>query len=458
MARAEVVWEEHPGAWRGELAKIEDTSRSGACIRMSVPISVGSKLKIKWQREEFSGIAKYCRRDEGDYVLGIQREVPESETVPRRSPQHGVINLPVPSTINVQGASPKQEKNEQELPKTTPEPAHATIAVKTIASQVAVEIVANVQETSEDLEKNMGDSPATHPENAPGPIAPKAVALVAEAATEEANESAAENKRAPVVVASPAHQLQSDTNLRHEPHAHEPSQGQERTIVLNKLLHLGSVREKQTSPHGSMNDAKALIKTPEVRTPRANQSSPAARTTGLPPNQDNLLSLQDIYLAVGIVSSRLGYNIDTVSRMLDSDHMSGMTSEIKRASVLTALEAAGIPVIELLQDGAKRLDALNTYESAERKRFEEYEARKSQESAQIQSEIERMTAHCLERIKHNLSEVTLAKDVFLNWQTIKQKESQRISDAVALFSKPSAVEQAADGKPMLQATGTDSKH
>jgi hypothetical protein len=66
MARAEVAWEDQPGAWRGAVARIEDTSRSGACIRVSVPISIGAKLRIKWHREEFSGIAKYCRRDGGD--------------------------------------------------------------------------------------------------------------------------------------------------------------------------------------------------------------------------------------------------------------------------------------------------------------------------------------------------------------------------------------------------------
>jgi hypothetical protein len=111
----------------------------------------------------------------------------------------------------------------------------------------------------------------------------------------------------------------------------------------------------------------------------------------------------------------------------------------------------------LLQDGAKRLDALNAYEAGERKRFEEYEARKSQESAQIQLEIERMTAHCLDRIKHNLGEVTLAKDAFLNWQTTKQKEAQRISDSVAIFTKPSAAERPGDLKPVLQTVGADSK-
>jgi len=190
---------------------------------------------------------------------------------------------------------------------------------------------------------------------------------------------------------------------------------------------------------------------------RDNQASSKAKPSGLPPNQGSLLSLQDIYLAVGIMSSRLGYNIDTLSAMLDSGHMQGMTPEVKRASVLMALEAAGIPVDELVRDGTKRLDALNAYEAAERKRFEDYEARKAQESAQIQLEIERMTAHCLERIKHNLGEVTQAKDALLNWQTIKQKEAQRITDAVALFTKSPAVERPSDPKPVLQTVGADSK-
>jgi hypothetical protein len=72
-------------------------------------------------------------------------------------------------------------------------------------------------------------------------------------------------------------------------------------------------------------------------------------------------------------------------------------------------------------------------------------------------EIERMTAHCLDRIKHNLGEVTLAKDALLNWQTTLQKEAHRISEAVALFTKPAAVEQLGDSKPVLQTVGADSK-
>jgi hypothetical protein len=227
--------------------------------------------------------------------------------------------------------------------------------------------------------------------------------------------------------------------------------------VFNKLLNRGSERQQQNANDGPSGNGKVQVNGTDAKPMRESHAVTGARVMGVPPNQGSLLSLQDIYLAVGILSSRLGYNIDTVSGMLDSDHLRGMASEVKRASVLMALEAAGIPVHELLRDGAKRLDALNSYEAAERKRFEDYEARKTQESAQIQLEVERMTAHCMDRIKHNLSEVTLAKDDFLNWQTTKQTESQRISDAVALFSKPVAVHQTSDSKASLQTVGADSK-
>jgi hypothetical protein len=416
MAVAEVVWEDQLGAWRGAVARIEDTSRSGACIRVSVPISVGAKLKIKWHREEFSGVAKYCRRDGGDYVLGIQRETSENEVPTAALLDHSTTSLSMPPSTNIQGAPAQQEKIVKELAKTIPEPRSAPIAAKTVAPPVAVETVPNVAYENETANKST-------PAGDPGP------------------------KYAP----------ESDTYRRKELQVQEASPGQERTIVLNKLLHFGSGRQQQNAPAGNTSNAKAQVKITDAKTPRENQTSTSARVTVHPPNQGSLLSLQDIYLAVGIMSSRLGYNIDTVSAMVESDHMRGMTNEVKRASVLMALEAAGIPVAELLQDGAKRLDALNAYETGERKRFEEYEARKSQESAQIQLEIERMTAHCMDRIKHNLGEVTLSRDAFLNWQTIKLKEAQRISDVVALFTKPPAVEQPNDSKLVLQTVGVDSK-
>jgi len=228
--------------------------------------------------------------------------------------------------------------------------------------------------------------------------------------------------------------------------------------VFNRLLNRDPGRQQQQeNPDGKSGNVKAPANNNDAKPGREHFSSAKSRPANLPPNQGNLLSLQDIYLAVGIMNPKLGYNIDTVLAMLDSGHMQGMAGEVKRASVLMALEVAGIPVNELIQDATKRMEALNAYEENERKRFEDYEARKAQESAQIQMEIERMTAHCLERIKQNLGEVTIAKDAFLNWQTIKQKEGNRIGEAVTILTKLPAAEPPSESKQVLQPVGADSK-
>ena len=391
-------------------------SPSGACIRVSIPISVGAKLKIKWKREEFSGIAKYCRRDGGTYVLGIQRETSEHETQSMRPPDHSTTGVSVCVPANIQVAPSERETNVRESTESSQEPGAAAIAATAPTSRATTQ-----------------------------------------AASKVANQSEASNENPPVGDPSPKLSQKSEKSRRIEPLAREPSQGQERTTVFNKLLHLGSGRQHQIAPDGNAVNTKAQVNSTEAGAPRENQTSANSKAADLPPHQGSLLSLQDIYFALGIMSSRPGYDIDTISAMLDSDHMRGMTSEVKKASVLMALEAAGIPVHELLQDGAKRQDALNTYEAGQRKRFEEYEERKSQESAQIQLEIERMTAHCLDRIKHNLGEVTQARDAFLSWQTTKEKETRRISEAVTLFATTPALEQPGDLKPELETVGADSK-
>jgi hypothetical protein len=507
MAKAEVAWEDYPGTWRGAQAKIEDTSRSGACVRVGVPISVGSRLKIKWHREEFFGVAKYCRRDGGDYVLGIQRETSEPGARATVSLHQETASLSIPAPPAVQEAPEPQEKQQPRMARSNPEPAPATIPAQNIAPTVAVDPaatipaavplrretivpgppkplpekvpapvavvpvapeaaaqpVAKLPELPPPVETSVLDLPAPSRARVPAPVvapvvaAPVAPTVAVQASNKLAGGMEAISKSIPFGIPSPERSQESDALRLDEVHAQEPTKGQERTTVLNKFLHIGSGRQQQNAADGSSGNTKAQVNNNDAKPMRESQTNAKARPTGMPPNQGSLLSLQDIYLAVGIMSSRLGYNIDTLSAMLDSGHLQGMTGEAKRASVLMALEAAGIPVEELIRDGSKRLDALNAYEEAEHKRYEEYEARKAQESAQIQLEIERMTAHCLERIKHNLGEVTQAKDAFLNWQTIKQKESQRITDAVALFTKPQPAEKPSELKPMLQTVGAESK-
>src|SRR5271166_4265630 len=90
MTLVEASWEDQNGAVRSMPARMEDKSAGGASIRISAPIGVGSKLRIQWRFEQFSGTAKYCRSEGKDYIVGIQRDAANcpipNRLVPREVP------------------------------------------------------------------------------------------------------------------------------------------------------------------------------------------------------------------------------------------------------------------------------------------------------------------------------------------------------------------------------------
>ena len=165
---------------------------------------------------------------------------------------------------------------------------------------------------------------------------------------------------------------------------------------------------------------------------KSSQPHAAESLTGSP---SNLLSYDDIYHAAGILTPRSGYGVHKVVDMLSSDRIRELSKDIKRAAVLMALDAAGTSPDELLKDATHRQQALDSYEAGQQKQLEEFEARKAQENAKIQAELERLAAHYAERIKQNQEQVLREKDALHNWQMAKQSESQRISEVMELCAK-----------------------
>jgi hypothetical protein len=79
IARVEARWEDQAGVPCISWGVIEDISSGGIAIRLRQAVPAGRKIGIKWPREQFSGIVKYCCRAADrsgaglDYVIGIQR-------------------------------------------------------------------------------------------------------------------------------------------------------------------------------------------------------------------------------------------------------------------------------------------------------------------------------------------------------------------------------------------------
>jgi hypothetical protein len=123
--------------------------------------------------------------------------------------------------------------------------------------------------------------------------------------------------------------------------------------------------------------------------PEKIHAEPAGR---IPSCQVELLPMEDIYRVNGVMNPWKGYSINKIVEMLRNEQVRGLSREMKRA-VLMALDAAGIPVDDVLRDAKARQNALDFYEVEQKKQFEAEWARKVEENRQTQAELERVKAH-----------------------------------------------------------------
>jgi hypothetical protein len=158
---------------------------------------------------------------------------------------------------------------------------------------------------------------------------------------------------------------------------------------------------------------------------------------GLPGFPIDMLPPEDVYMAAGILRPR-GNGVNKVVEMLHSEHIRDLSKEIKRAAVLMAMEVAGITIEQVEKDAKVRQVALDSYEAQQKKQAEAEWARKTEENARIEAEMERVKAVYLARIDRNDEGVAREKSLFSDWQSTKQQEVDSMTEAVEMCGKPKA--------------------
>jgi hypothetical protein len=112
-------------------------------------------------------------------------------------------------------------------------------------------------------------------------------------------------------------------------------------------------------------------------------------------------SFDEIYKAAEIPPAPQGYSILKVSQMLESEHIRNLPSDVKKSSVLVALDAAGVDIKEVIQDAIRRDRALDTYERVQQRAADELEARKTKENTEIQAQIDKYVTEQRAKIQSN---------------------------------------------------------
>jgi hypothetical protein len=158
--------------------------------------------------------------------------------------------------------------------------------------------------------------------------------------------------------------------------------------------------------------------------------SPAPSPVSVPPPG---ASFEEIYNAAEIHPPQHGYTIYKIADMLQSEHIRNLPAEVKRSSILLALDAAGVKLQDIIEDAVRRDRALDTFERVQQKAVEDLEKRKTEENAQIQAELDRLVSEHRARMQANSDGVAKEKDRFFGWRLQKQQEEQKIADTVSYF-------------------------
>lgn len=436
MILVEASWLDNSGTLRSVQARMENRSAHGACIRIKAKVGVGARLYIRSHREQFSGIAKYCRVDGKEFLVGIQKDA-VNWPMPKMPMQAKDFNRQKERPTDSQAARIEERRPEARRD-SVPHRGTGSRVVRQDGTNyraptaVAREFSARIEEPIAARLMEQGARRAESPPGDPPPLA--AVANV------------------PTAVANAGQQVVVGNGF--EKKARKKGRG------IMKLKWFAGDEEEMLRANGSNNapnETAQRAAEAASRSDRGTERVAGARTAAVPATESasgfetELLPMEDIYRAAGITSPRRGYSIGKVVEMLRSEHLRGASRELRRAAVLMALDAAGVTVDEVLQDAKVRQEAIDAYATEQRKHAEAQWARKAEENLQIQAELELVKAHYGERIRRNLDGVAREKATFGSWLKMKEQETQGMAEAVEQVLKaPAAAEPPAD--PLLSVT------
>jgi len=428
MIVVEASWEDLAGALQTACARMEDKSANGACIRLKRPVDVGTRMRIQWRFEQFSGVVKYCRSEGRDFIVGMQKD---NGKAPLAAPAGGVGAPTVAPKPLL--ASPPQPVLLPPQPPALPESAILKPQELTITTTpTQIELIVRVA----------------------GPSQPPLRAVRYQRELRRA-------QRGSRIHAGPVRRTESKSKIPNQSQIVKGKEASpERKTMKRKWLDLAAWRSKPESQgeasfeagkesgaelneplkqYENLRSEKKMEKEKTMSTP----VQPAEKTGShpsreVPAFQVELLPTEEIYRAAGITMPRRGYSVSKVIEMVNSEHIRALSKEMKRAAVLMALDAAGISVDQIQRDAKARQDALDIYEASQKKQAEAEWARKAEEITQIQSELESIKAHYSARISRCTEALARDKARFSTWVTSKEQESRNMAEAVELCMKPSA--------------------
>src|SRR5437879_777440 len=200
-------------------------------------------------------------------------------------------------------------------------------------------------------------------------------------------------------------------------------------VSVDEANRTGETPGSSSAPAAEMSAAQSVPESASTVASEPKFTSPVSDPT----------SFDEIYQAAEIPMPPQGYSILKIAQMLESEHIRNLPSDVKKSSVLVALDAAGVDIKEVIQDAVRRDRALDTYERVQQRAAEELESKKTAENNQIQAEIDKYVTEQRAKIQGNNDAISREKERFTGWRLKKQQEEKKIAEAVGYFASENPI-------------------
>lgn len=158
--------------------------------------------------------------------------------------------------------------------------------------------------------------------------------------------------------------------------------------LVSKGVRLIVTDDEEREPEA---EAPAPERAPRERTPR---ELPAEALVAEPPKSvqrsqlaADVLDFSEVYAEAGIELPLHGYGIEKVGEMLENKRLATMAREVKATAVLAALEAAGVELKDVIQDGVRRDKALDAFLAGKTASTQELRGKSEARIEQIREQI-----------------------------------------------------------------------
>ena len=148
------------------------------------------------------------------------------------------------------------------------------------------------------------------------------------------------------------------------------------------------------------------------------------------------MSPEEIFTQHGLGGPQDGFNVYKVQQLLKSQYLATANDEVKRASLLVAMEASGVTPGDVLGDARDRDHALDSYDSMLQSEIEELELQVQAENEEIQAEVNRLLEEMRQKVAANNERLAEGREAYQQWKLRKQEAEEELFRSISLLVEP----------------------